>query len=137
MKRLGYRVFRQTRPENSLKNFSDEVVGIDFKDANNVIDILNMGKIDQISHFINVAGLMKKKELVSVIHNVNCISPFALMLLLLPSLLSKPQSSITFVSSSSHIRAPPYVKGDIQKYLATSTAGYYPSIKAVYFVYIK
>lgn len=97
---------------------------MDFQHINSVLNILQRSDINKIGHIVHVAGLMSRKERLSVMHSVNCISPFGLTLLLIPSLLmSNPFPGITFVSSSSHIRSSEYQKGEFQKYFSLPTAG--------------
>lgn len=61
-----------------------------------------------INHLIHAAGLMSKYSSDEEIYNVNAYSPFALSLILLPELLSCSNSSIVFVTSSSHLRGTGY-----------------------------
>jgi hypothetical protein len=97
---------------------------MDFQYINSTLSILQKSDVNKISHIFHVAGLMSRNERISVMHSVNCISPFGLTLLLIPSLLlSNPFPGITFVSSSSHIRSAEYRKGDFQRYFSLPTAG--------------
>lgn len=116
----------QTRPQNrNTSDFNNNCYTfIDFQHINSILNILERSDINKIGHIVHVAGLMSRNERLSIMHSVNCISPFGLTLLLIPSLLmSNPFPVITFVSSSSHIRSSEYQKGDFQRYFSHPTAG--------------
>lgn len=100
-------------------------VFIDFSSVVDTTKVLTEMKLQRLDHVLHVAGLLKRNEKTSVMHCVNCLSPFALTLLLIPNILSSKVPRITFITSSSHIRSPSYSSGDFQKYLFTSSAGKY------------
>ena len=91
------------------------VVGIDLSKVETIPRAIEDLKIREssVDVLIHNAGLMSAQVSVRDIINVNCIAPFVLSMCMLPR-LSSENSKIIYISSSSHIRGPKYVKNQLQ-----------------------